>query len=287
MNNTPSQAARRAGATGPEPVQSQISSAHSISAPPSPLADFNPDFTDKILLAALRPIAEKWFRLEVRGSEHIPDSGPGLVTANHSGAIALDALMTQLAVFDNHPRHRHVHMLAADLVFELPVVADIARAAGHAVANPNAAHRLLTSGHLVGVWPEGFAGVGKTWAKRYQLQQFAKGGFVVTAKLANSPIIPTAIVGAEEAYPMIADFTPLAKALKLPYFPITPTFPALGPLGLVPLPSKWIIQFGAPILPEELPDPYDEKAVLQKSQEIRLLIQDMVDALVADRGSAF
>lgn len=287
MNNTPSQAARRAGATGPEPVQSKISSAHSISAPPSPLADFNPEFTDKVLLAALRPFADKWFRLQVRGIENVPLEGPGLITGNHSGAIALDALMTQLAVFDNHPNHRNVHMLAADLVFELPVVADIARAAGHAVANPNAAHRLLTSGHLVGVWPEGFSGVGKTWSKRYQLQQFAKGGFVVTAKLANAPIIPTAIIGAEEAYPMIADFTPLAKALKLPYFPITPTFPALGPLGLLPLPSKWIIEFGTPILPEDLPDPYDEKSVLDFSHAIRLRIQTMVDELLHERGSAF
>lgn len=290
MNLTPSQAARKAGDTGPEPESRSVIDIlrdRTLGQARADHSGFDKELTDRVFMNILRPLAEKWFRLEVRGIENLPDTGPALIAGNHSGAIALDALMTQLAIFDHHPQHRHLHMLAADLVFELPLVSDIARATGAAAASRTEAFRLLALGKLVGVWPEGFAGVGKTWARRYQLQQFGKGGFIATAKQANVPLIPLAIVGAEEAYPMIADFEPLARMLKLPYFPVTPTWPLLGPLGLVPLPSKWIIEFGTPIAPEELPTAEDSTAVLAAAQNFRQQVQSMVDALVESRGSAF
>jgi 1-acyl-sn-glycerol-3-phosphate acyltransferase len=290
MDSTPSQAARRAGNTGPEPdVRSVIDILRDRLAGigSTDSRGFDKELNDRVFMAALRPLAESWFRIQIRGIDNIPAHGPALLAGNHSGAIAIDALMTQLAVFDHHPQHRHVHMLAADLVFETPVLGDIARAAGHAQASHDEAARLLAADRLVGVWPEGFKGVGKTWSRRYQLQQFGRGGFVAVAALAKVPIIPVAIVGAEEAYPMIANISALADLFHLPYFPLTPTWPLLGPLGMVPLPSKWIIEFGTPIPVSDLPDPYDEMAVLDKSHEIRHLIQGMVDRLVVERGSAF
>ena len=109
------------------------------------------------------------------------------------------------------------------------------------------AERLLSAGELVGVWPEGFKGIGKPYSERYKLQRFGRGGFVSAALRTRTPIVPCAIVGSEEIYPMLATCRPLARILGLPYLPITPTFPLLGPLGLVPLPSKWFIEFGEPV----------------------------------------
>lgn len=288
MSPTPSQAARRAGNTGPAPESASITDIikdRLFNTGQSDQFGFDRELNDRVFMAALRPLAEIWFRTQVRGIENIPNQGAALIAGNHSGAIALDALMTQLAIFDTHSFKRHIHMLAADLVFEMPIVKDLARAAGHTTASRDEAMRLLSSGKLVGVWPEGFSGVGKTWMRRYELQQFGKGGFVSTAKEANVPLIPLAIVGAEEAYPMVANIEPLARLLKLPYFPVTPTFPLLGPLGAVPLPSKWIIQFGKPIPAQELPSVYDEKAVLDFAHHFRNQVQSMVDELVVERGN--
>ena len=155
--------------------------------------------------------------------------------------IALDAMMTQIALHDHHPAHRHLRMLGADLVFQTPFLSALARKAGHTLACMPDAERLLTGGELVGVWPEGFKGIGKPFSERYKLQRFGRGGFVSAALRARVPIIPTAIVGAEETYPKLGNIAPLARLLGLPYFPVTPTFPWLGPLGMIPLPSRWII----------------------------------------------
>src|SRR5690606_10180522 len=177
----------------------------------------------------LRPLYRYWFRGETRGAENLPADGPALVVANHSGSIPLDSLMTQVAVNDS--TERHLRMLGADLVFQMPIVADIARRSGTTLACNEDAVRLLTAGELVGVWPEGYKGLGKTYRERYKLQRFGRGGFVAAAIRAGAPIIPCAIVGAEEAYPMVGNFEPLARLLRLPYFPVTPTFPWLGLLG--------------------------------------------------------
>ena len=135
---------------------------------------FDPDLTEHVLLPPLRPLYEKWFRVETRGLHNVPDTGGALVVANHSGTVPLDAVMTALALLDHHPAHRHLRMLGADLVFALPVVAPLARKAGHTLAcNPDA-ERLLAAGELVGVWPEGFKGIGKPFRERYTLQRFGR-----------------------------------------------------------------------------------------------------------------
>src|SRR5690606_31570406 len=131
-----------------------------------------------------------WFRVEVRGVQNLPETGGALLVANHSGTVAFDSLMTQVAVHDAHPAHRHLRMLGADLVFSTPVVGPLARMAGTTLAANSDAERLLGEGHLVGVWPEGFKGIGKQYKDRYRLQRFGRGGFVAAALRAGVPIIP-------------------------------------------------------------------------------------------------
>ncbi|HET7902192.1 MAG TPA: lysophospholipid acyltransferase family protein [Candidatus Nanopelagicales bacterium] len=250
---------------------------------------FDPELTDRVLLAPLRPLYEKWFRVETRGIDNVPSEGGALVVANHSGTIALDSVMTQLALHDHHPAHRNLRMLGANLVFQTPVMGEIARKSGHTLAcNPDA-ERLLSSGEVVGVWPEGFKGIGKNYSERYKLQRFGRGGFVATALKTKTPIVPTAIVGAEEIYPMISNAKTLARLFGLPYFPITPTFPWLGPLGLIPLPSKWIIEFCEPIRTDELaPNAADDPMlVFNITDQVRETIQQSLYRLLVSRRSVF
>ena len=211
------------------------------------------------------------------------------MVANHSGAIALDAVMTQIALLDHHPARRRLRMLGADLVFRTPFVGEYARKSGSTLACQADAQRLLDLGELVGVWPEGFKGVGKPFSERYKLQRFGRGGFVSAALRAKVPIIPTAIVGAEETYPVIGDARTLARVTGLPYVPITPTFPWLGPLGLVPLPSKWIIKFGEPIPTEEFGEAAadDPMLVFNLTDEVRETIQQQLYRLLVQRRSVF
>jgi len=250
---------------------------------------FDAQLTDEFLLAPLRPLYEHWFRVQLRGIDNVPSTGGALVVANHSGTIAMDSVMTQLALLDHHPAHRHLRMLGADLVFQTPFLGEIARKAGHTLACMADAERLLSSGELVGVWPEGFKGVGKPFSERYKLQRFGRGGFVAAALRTRSPIIPTAIVGAEEIYPMIGSLPPIARLLGLPYFPVTPTFPWLGPLGMIPLPSKWIIAFGEPIPTDDMPESAadDPMLVLELTDRVRENIQQSLYRLLVQRDGVF
>ena len=251
---------------------------------------FDPDLTDHVLLPPLRPLYESWFRVETRGLEHVPDTGGALLVANHSGTLPLDAIMTLLAVRDHHPAHRHLRLLGADLVFTLPVVAPLARKSGNTLACNADAERLLGSGELVGVFPEGFKGIGKPYSERYKLQRFGRGGFVSAALRTGAPIIPCSIVGAEETYPMLGNAKTLARLLGLPYLPITPTFPLLGPLGAVPLPSKWIIEFGEPIETASLGGAAaaeDPMLVFNLTDQVRETIQSTLYTLLMQRRSVF
>ncbi|MFL6181620.1 MAG: lysophospholipid acyltransferase family protein, partial [Actinomycetes bacterium] len=250
---------------------------------------FDREMTRDLLLPSLRPLYEKWFRVEVHGIENVPDAGGALIVANHSGTVALDSLMTQVALADHHPAHRELRMLGADLVFSLPFVGTLARRAGHTLAcNPDA-ERLLAAGQLVGVWPEGFKGIGKPYTERYRLQRFGRGGFVSAALRTGVPIIPTSIVGAEEIYPILSDAKLLARLLGLPYFPITPTFPWLGPLGMIPLPSKWHIEFGEPIPTDVFTEGAadDPMLMFNLTDQVRETIQHTLYKLLMQRRSIF
>lgn len=250
---------------------------------------YDRELTDRVLNAPLRPLYSKWFRVETRGLENIPDTGGALIVANHSGTIAIDSLMTSIALLDHHPARRQLRMLGANLVFQMPVVSDFARKSGSTLACAPDAERLLNKGELVGVWPEGFKGVGKPFSERYKLQRFGRGGFVAAALRTKSPIIPCAIVGAEEIYPILSNAKTLARIMGMPYFPITPTFPWLGPLGLVPLPSKWIIEFGEPIYTDDFPDNAadDPMLVFNLTDQVRETIQQTLYKLLVQRRSVF
>lgn len=250
---------------------------------------FDSDLTDNVLLPAFRLLYERWFRIEVTGIENVPSDGPALVVANHSGTVAMDAVMTAVALHDEHPAHRHLRMLGADLIFELPIVGELARKGGNTLACAEDAERLFAAGELVGVWPEGFKGVGKPFRERYQLQRFGRGGFVSSALRAGAPIVPCSIVGAEEIYPILGNAKTIARLLNLPYFPLTPTFPWLGPIGMIPLPSKWRIEFGEPIDTSKLgPDAAeDPMLVFNLTDQVRELIQQTLYRLLVQRGSAF
>ena len=248
---------------------------------------FDAEFTDQFLMTALRPIAQKWFRIEVIGADNIPEVGGALVVSNHSGTIPVDGMMTAVTVFDH--TGRHLRALGADLVFKLPLVADLARRGGATLACNDDAERMLREGELVGVWPEGFKGIGKPFSERYKLQRFGRGGFVSAAIRTGVPIIPTSVVGAEEIYPLVGNVPSLARLLGVPYLPITPLFPLLGPLGLVPLPSKWLIEFGEPIRTDE----YDAGAaddpmlVFNVTDQVRESIQQTLYTLLMKRRSVF
>src|SRR3989440_8418055 len=162
---------------------------------------FDPELTDAVLHPLLRPLYRDWFRVDVRGIEQLPAKGAALIVANHSGTIALDALMLGLAVHDEHPEQRHLRLLGADLVFRMPFVSELARKHGSTLAcNPDA-ERLLRKGELVGVFPEGFKGIGKLYRDRYRLQRFGRGGVVSAALPTGPPVLPGAIVGARGAEP--------------------------------------------------------------------------------------
>jgi 1-acyl-sn-glycerol-3-phosphate acyltransferase len=247
----------------------------------------DPDLVEHVLAPLLRPLYRHWWRVETRGLEHVPDSGPALVVGNHAGTLPFDALMVALALLDEHPAHRSLRMLAADLAFDLPVIAPLARKSGNTLACAEDATRLLEAGELVGVWPEGYKGLGKPYRERYQLQRFGRGGFVEIALRTGAPIVPVAVVGSEEIYPMLANLRRMARLLGVPYFPVTPTFPALGPLGAIPLPSKWLIEFCPPIEtaslgPEAAMDPM---TLFDLTDQVRDTIQQTVHRnLLARRG---
>lgn len=250
---------------------------------------FDPEFAEAVPLALVKPLYKYWFRVEVRGIENIPAEGGALIVANHSGALPMDAVMTAVAVHEAHPQHRFLRTLGADLVFQTPFLAGLARRAGATLASNPDAERLLSGGHVVGVWPEGFKGIGKPFSERYKLQRFGRGGFVSAALRTGTPIVPCSIVGAEEIFPIIADIPSLARLFGLPYVPITPFFPLLGPLGAIPLPSKWLIEFGPPVPTHEY-GPHaadDPMLVFDLTDQVRQSIQQTLYSLLVQRRSIF
>lgn len=246
---------------------------------------YDPEFTD-VLMAAFRPLYDSWFRVETRGLDNIPDDGATLIVANHSGTIPLDAVMTQLAVREHHPARRQVRMLGADLVFALPVIAPLARKSGTTLACTDDVERLLRRGEVCGVFPEGFKGIGKTYAERYRLQRFGRGGFIETAMRAGVPVVPIAVVGSEEAMPTLALLPWLDRVLGVPYVPLTANVLTLGPLGLVThFPAKFRLRALDPVHFDAQPGQvaYPRAAVQRAASAVQRDIQAALDALLATR----
>ena len=247
---------------------------------------FDPEWTESFLPIFTALYRDYW-RIETTGIENVPASGRGLLVANHAGVLPWDGTMIKTALFVEHPRPRHVRALVAGLFMGMPVMSWFLRRTGQTVGHPDDTRRLLERDQLVLVFPEGVRGTGKPYADRYKLRRFGRGGFVSVAIRARAPIIPVSVVGSEEIYPMIGDLGGVAKMFGLPYFPITPFWPWLGPLGLIPLPSKWRLQFHPPIHVEEHPASAadDQNLVMALSDQVRDTIQQGIyDNLKLRRG---
>ena len=229
-----------------------------------------------------------YWRVTVRGLTHIPAEGRGLIVANHSGTLPYDGAMIGLSIMNEHPSRKDVRFLIEDFVYHFPFLGTMMYRIGGVRACPENAERLLSKDHLVSVFPEGVKGIGKHYKNRYNLQRFGRGGFIKLALRTNAPIIPTAVIGAEEIHPLLYKSTILARPLGIPYLPVTPTLPLLGPWGLVPLPSKWTITFGEPIrfsLRYGPKDAEDQLLVNRLSEEVRGKIQEMVIEALKTRRS--
>jgi len=247
---------------------------------------FDPQWTESFI-GVFKALYRDYWRVETTGVENVPASGRALLVGNHAGVLPWDGTMIKTAVFTEHPRPRHVRALVASQFMGMPVLSWFLRRTGQAVGHPDDTRRLLERDELVLVFPEGTRGTGKSFKDRYRLRRFGRGGFVATAIRAQAPIIPISVVGSEEIYPMVGDLGAVARFFGLPYFPVTPFWPWLGPLGMIPLPSKWRIQFHAPVEVADLPVKVaeDQHLVMALADEVRDTIQrGIYDNLKLRRG---
>lgn len=249
---------------------------------------FDEDFAD-LVEPFFGFLYDRWWRVKVEGAHRVPAHGRALLVSNHAGILPWDATMISVALLREHPLPRHPRFLVLNWAFDLPWISAFMRRVGGVVASPYNALRLLEQDQLVAVFPEGVKGTGKPFAERYRLQRFGRGGFVEIALRAGAPIVPVAVVGSEEIYPKLADVPPLARAIGAPFFPVTPTFPWLGPLGAVPLPSKWRIEFCDPIDTAHYgPEAANDRGrVLELTDQVRDTVQQALYANLVRRGSAF
>jgi len=255
--------------------------AHAQRALELPDGGYDPSFQDRTA-PLLEFLWSRYFRVRLLGIENVPDVGPAMLVGNHSGGIPYDGALLLHGIHRDHPRHRRVRPLVANFAFRSGWMANVVARIGGVPASRENALPLLASGQLVAVFPEGLRGVGKLYRERYRMARFGRGGFVRLAAEAQVPIIPVAIVGAEEIHPVIGKLTRLAEPLGLPYIPITPTFPWLGPLGLLPVPSKWTMHIGPAIAP---PPPSDKTGLLQVAEAVRGTIDTMIADLLIQRRS--
>ncbi|MEV7521462.1 lysophospholipid acyltransferase family protein [Streptomyces sp. NPDC091371] len=222
-------------------------------------------------------LVDEYFRLDVLGLENVPAEGAAVLVANHSGSWGLDGFVL-LKVLTRSLR-RPLHIPATPLTFRVPVLGSYARKKGAFPIDPTLGMEHLNAGELVGVFPEGIAGLEKPLHERYRLRPFSPG-FAVTAVRTGAPVVPVAIVGAEEAYPKLGDVPALARLFDLPYFPVTPAFP---------LPSKWLITFGEPIPAPARPSSLAERSAAARTlcADAQAAVQGMLDHEVGRRDTPF
>jgi 1-acyl-sn-glycerol-3-phosphate acyltransferase len=241
----------------------------------------------------MRPVSEflfnKYWRIEVEGLENVPSQGPCLLVSNHSGMLPFDAWMIQFAVQELHPAGRFVRFLLEEWFTTLPFLSHNMARMGQVRGSQVNAERLLKRGELVGIFPEGVKGIEKPFRERYHLKRFGRGGTVRLAMKTGAPVLPVAVLGAEESYPVLFTSGFLANMLRMPYFPVTPTFPLLGPMGALPLPSKWRIRFGERVpLGDFSPGAWEDDILVNTlNEDVRQSIQEMLTDMVQHRRSLF
>jgi len=232
----------------------------------------------------------KYWRVETHGMENIPSEGPVLIVGNHSGCLPYDAAMLKIAIAKEHSERRDARFLVEDFIYHFPFLGSIINRFGGVRACPENAKLALDAKQLLVVFPEGVKGLGKLHSERYRLARFGRGGFVKLCLKTRAPMVPVAFVGPEDIHPMIAKGHFISQIVGTPYFPITWTFPWLGPLGTIPLPSKWSIH----ILPAISFSNYgpgaekDRVLVNKMSNHVKEMIQDtLYDKIRKRRGVWF
>ncbi|HKU37724.1 MAG TPA: lysophospholipid acyltransferase family protein [Polyangiales bacterium] len=240
---------------------------------------------------SVRPFFERlcndWFRTQVDGMQHIPSDGRALLVCNHSGALPWDGIMLRTALRLHHASRRELRWLVEDHVFHAPFLGTFVNRIGAVRACQENAERLLEREQLVAVFPEGIKGIAKPFSERYKLQRFGRGGYVKLALRTGAPVIPVAIVGAEEAHPLLYKVNAFARSVGLPFIPVTPTFPWLGPLGIAPLPSRWRIAIGPPvreIARHEAEAANDEVLVHELNECVRASVRALLEDALRRRG---
>ena len=275
------------------PAEDFISRKWGRSALRSRSEDFDDFGLDPAFERRVQPAVEflykTYFRTSVEGIDNVPAEGRCIVVANHSGALPLDGPMLRAALRIEHAQRRDLRWLAEDFVYYLPFAGVFMNRVGAVRACPENAERLLEKESVVAVFPEGVHGIKKLFRERYHLQRFGRGGYIRLCLRMRAPIVPCAIIGAEESSPLLYRLEGLTELLGLPYFPITPTFPLFGPVGLMPAPTKWRMRFGEPIhLDSYGPEAADDHVLVGRlSERVRSAIQAMLDSGLRERRSVW
>lgn len=235
-----------------------------------------------------RFLNEEYFKLKIKGIENIPSQGRVIICGNHSGLLPMDGGLLTSAMCCLHPNPRRVRFLATDWFFSTPGLREWAQETGQVRATKENAVKLLENDEIVGIYPEGIRGVGKTFRERYRVHDFHPG-FVQLAIQTQSPLVPIATVGGDEIYPNFVNVKSLAQMLKMPFFPLTATFPWLpAPLMFVPLPVRWSMRIHQPIKLDYPPEKAaDRKLCLKISREIQYMVQRDLNELLRERKSVF
>ncbi|MBM4363529.1 MAG: acyltransferase family protein [Deltaproteobacteria bacterium] len=242
---------------------------------------FDPVFTRYTAMfgAALHRL---YFRTEVHGIENVP-AGRALLIANHSGQVPIDGMMIAMAMLMDADPPRSVRSMVEKWAQTLPFVSMLFSRTGQVVGVPENCRRLLDDGELILAFPEGIRGISKPFTKRYQLEEFGSG-FLRLAIETGAPVVPVAVIGAEEQYVSVGSAEQLARSLGMPVLPVIPQL--LLPGGLLPLPTKYRIYFGEPLRFDGDPDD-DDDAIEQKVWLVRQTIQNMLNRGLRDRKSVF
>lgn len=248
---------------------------------------------DEVALSRLQPVLDflerRWWRVDIAGLEDVPRGVPCLIAGNRSGLLPYDGLVLSNVLARSNPEGPRPRFLVADWLITLPFAQPFLTRIGGVRASRENAERLLRSGRSVIAFPEGVKGAAKVYRERYRLQRFGRGGVIRLALETRCPLVPVAVVGAEEVHPILFKVETLPRAAGLPFLPVTPTFPLFGALGALPLPSKWSIRFGEPLSLESLgPEAaHDELLVARVNEELRARIQEMVNQAVEERASVW
>lgn len=235
-----------------------------------------------------RFLFDKYFKVQVKGLEHIPEGGPVLLVGNHSGLLPLDGALLTMAMCNAHPAPRRIRYLATDWFFTVDHLREWVTETGQVRATKENCLKLLSNHEIVGIYPEGIRGVGKTFRERYRLHDFHPG-FVQLAIQTGTPVVPIATVGGDEVYPNFVNVKSMARLLRMPFFPLTPTFPWLPfPLPFLPLPVRWLIKIHQPMKLDYPPEKAtDRRLILRIAREIQYQIQRDLNELLRERKSAF